>query len=291
MISFKIKYLPLVVMIIILSCERDVNDVKLPEFKQKLVITSFISPSDSVSYFLVTSNKKIYGELNTEEPLGTMKGYLSNGTSEVALDEIGNGFMLTREKMAVEYGRTYRLKISTERGLSSEAACTVPPERNFNIKADTFSVVHQSPGPVVYTFRSTEFALTITDIAGEENFYRISGRIIDYFTDPFSGTTYEIINDPGFEEEYFTDEGMDGKEIIQKTNISSSAHYYSRDSTFLEIALFNTEKSYYMYHRSLDNYNDGENPFTEVTPVYSNVSGGLGVFTSYAVDSFIFRIK
>ncbi len=278
-------------MIIFLSCERDVNNVKLPEFKQKLVITSFISPSDTVSYFLVTSNKKIYGELNTEEPLGPMKGYLSNGSSEVALDEIGNGFRITRKKMPVEYGRTYRLRISSEKGLSSEATCTVPPERNFNIKADTFSVVHQSPGPIVYTFRSTEFTLTLTDIAGEENFYRISGRVTDYFTDQFSGTTYKIINDPGFEEEYFTDEGMDGKEIIQKTNISSSADFYSRDSAFLEIALFNTEKSYYLYHRSLDNYNDGENPFTEVTPVYSNISGGLGVFTSYAVDSLIFRIK
>ena len=292
MVSFKIKYrLSLLVIIISLACEREADYLKLPEFEQKLVITSFISPSDTVSYFFVSSNKNIFGEQNTEEPLGSLAGYLSNGISKVTLDTIKNGFRISREKMPIDYGKTYRLKISNDHGLSLEASCTVPPKRNFTIKADTFSVLLQSPEPLIYTFRSTEFFLTINDIAGEENFYRISGRVIDYYTNQITGTTNIIINDSGFEGEFFTDKGMDGKEIIQKTNLRSSVDHYSCDSAFLEIALFNTEKSYYLYHKSLDNYNDGKNPFTEATPVYSNITGGLGVFTSYTVDTLVIRIK
>ncbi len=291
MISDKIKYLLLSILIIPFACERDVENVRLPEFKQKLVITSFISPSDTTSYFLVTSNRKIYGELNIGEPLGTLTGSLSNGSAEVALDPIENGFRISRKKMPVEYGKTYRLKISGNGGLSSEAECTVPAERNFNIRVDTFSVPRQSQGPVPFTFRSPEFNLTIKDIAGEENFYRISARVRDYYTDHNTGLLYKSIIDSDFEEEFFTDKGMDGEEIIIKTDFSIYIDHYSRDSAILEIALFNTEKSYYLYHRSLDNYSDGENPFTEVTPVYSNILDGLGVFTSYTIDSLIYRIK
>ncbi len=273
------------------ACERVVDNIKLPEFKQKLVITSFISPCDTVSYFNVASNKKIYGELNTEESPGNLTGHLSNGTSEVALDTIKYGFILNRKKMPIEYGKKYRLTVSSENGLSSEAYCTVPHERKFNIKVDTFSVINQYPGPVTFTYRSLEFALTINDFAGEENFYRISGKITDFYRDPLTGMSYINSIDLGFEEEFFTDKGMDGKEIVRTTNIRSNELYYMRDSAFLEVALLNTEKSYYLYHKSLENYYDAENPFSEVSPLYSNIKGGLGVFTSYAVDSLNYRIK
>jgi hypothetical protein len=85
---------------------------------------------------------------------------------------------------------------------------------------------------------------------------------------------------------------VDGSRIIYKESVSNFSAYYSDyDSALLKIYLYNTEESYYRYHTSLDNYNDGENPFTEVTPVYSNVTGGLGVFTSFTVDSLVYLLK
>jgi hypothetical protein len=35
----------------------------------------------------------------------------------------------------------------------------------------------------------------------------------------------------------------------------------------------------------------GENPFSKATPVYSNVNGGFGIFTSYTIDSLAVRLK
>jgi hypothetical protein len=53
----------------------------------------------------------------------------------------------------------------------------------------------------------------------------------------------------------------------------------------------NTEEAYYLYHTSIDENESSDNPFSEVKPVYSNINGGLGVFTSYTIDSLVFRIQ
>lgn len=287
----KTKYLLLSTIVFLIACERDVTSLKLPEFRQKLAVTSFISPSDTISYFYISSNRKIFGELNTEDSIGELSGTISDGTYVTALEKIDCGLRINRKKMAVEYGKTYSIEISNGDGLSAEASCTVPQKRDFTIKADTFSVIHQSRAPEPYTFRSLEFSLAISDFAGEKNYYRISGRTVGYFTDANTGMVFKVINVPWFDEEFFSDEGMDGREIIRLTNFGCTTDHYSLDSSYLEITLFNTDRGYYLYHKSLGNYNDGENPFTEVTPVYSNITDGLGIFASYTVDSLRFRIK
>jgi hypothetical protein len=63
------------------------------------------------------------------------------------------------------------------------------------------------------------------------------------------------------------------------------------DSAFLRIYLLSTDKPYYDFHRSAENISLGDGPFTEPTLLYSNVSGGLGIFASYTLDSLIYRIK
>jgi hypothetical protein len=292
MTPWRIKYfISLLVLIFFAACEREVGLVYLPDFKQMLAITAFISPLDSTSYFFVTSNKKLYGELNTEKPLGNLTGFISDGSNEVALDTIPTGFNISREKMTIKNGETYKLKVKSENGLSAEATCTVPEKRSFSLKADTFFVLKPfSFGDPNYRF--LKIKLTFSDFPGEENYYRILGKITVYDTNHNSGSTYENSIKAGFEKEFFTDKGMDGKDIIQITTGNISNYFNnSHDSVFLKIYLFNTEKSYYLYHKSMKDYKDGSDPFSEATPVYSNISGGLGVFTSYTVDSLIVRLK
>jgi hypothetical protein len=84
---------------------------------------------------------------------------------------------------------------------------------------------------------------------------------------------------------------MDGKRIFVKTEQNFSEFFMAPDSLFLNIYVLNTEKSYFLFHKSLKNYKNGENPFSEATPVYSNINGGFGVFTSYTIDSLVVRLK
>jgi len=287
--TFRIKYyIPFLVLIFTFACESDADLVKAPAFKQELVITAFISPSDKISYFRVTSNKKIYGELDTEEPLGLVSGFISDGTDEVALDTCKIGLKLNHEKMQIQYDKTYKLRVNSENGLMAEAECTVPARKNFSIEVDTFSILTEesmySPYPGIY--RSLNVRVKFSDFPGEENFYRIFGAFRAY--SPRVQGSGHI----SFDEEFISDKGMDGKSFV--VNMDKNNSYlisYAKDSLFLNIYLFNTEKSYYQFHKSLQNYIDGEDPFTEATPLYTNIIGGFGVFTSYTVDSLLLRLK
>jgi hypothetical protein len=292
--TIRIKYcFSLLLIISSIACEREVTDVKLPQFEQKLAITSFISPADTISYFFVSSNQRIFGELNSTEPMGNLTAFISDDSNEVELDSSRTGFKISKNKMPIKYGKTYKLQVLSDKGLAAEATCTVPAKKSFYLKADTFSVIRQYPGgpPGGASYRSLDAKVTFLDFPGEENYYRLLGKVTGYYSNPVHGTTWVSSNYVTYEKEYLVDTGMDGKEIVQRT-INNLMHYtVSCDSAFVKIYLFNTEKNYYLYHKSLENYNNGENPFAEITPVFSNITSGLGIFAAYTVDSLVFRLK
>ena len=285
------------------GCEKDVKNVDLPPFEKKLAIASFISPSDSGIFVFVSSNQKLYGDLSIKEETGNLSGTISDGTKEVALDTTANGLFLSHAKMPVQYGMTYYLKVKNDEGLHVEAVSTVPGKRDLELRIDSFSYVshiepiHEQPDYIYYTM---DFQLSLADYPGEKNFYRMKVISVAYKTDTLSGKQYKYYSDlllnrdyfSNVSREYFTDSGLDGSKIIFKESIMTyDTNYSYYDSAFMKVYLYNTEESYYLYHTSLDKYRDSENPFTEITPVYSNVTGGLGVFTSYTDDSLICRLK
>jgi hypothetical protein len=52
-----------------------------------------------------------------------------------------------------------------------------------------------------------------------------------------------------------------------------------------------TDADYYKYHTSLNSYSGTDEPFTEFSPVYSNVEGGFGVFASYVRYKKVLKLK
>jgi hypothetical protein len=234
--------------------------------------------------------------LNSEEPLGKLTGFISDGINEVELDTSSKGLKFSNKSMQIRYGQTYKIKITSESGLSGEGICTVPEKKNFQMELDTFSVLRQLPqgmqSPYGSSYRSIDFKATFKDAPGEENFYRIQSTTLAYYKNQ---TTQEMRISDGyltFDKEYNTDKGLDGKSIVF-TTIGNYRYFFEppRDSTIVVIYLYNLEKSYYLYHKSLEDYNVGGNPFSEATPVYSNIDSGLGIFTSYTIDSLVVKYK
>jgi len=285
----KLYFVALSASLFLPGCEKNVREVKLPPFEQKLVINSFISPSDSVSMFFISSNRKIYGETGVNEETGKITGTISDGTLEVALDTTRYGFKLTRDKMQIGHGKSYTLKVESDKGLKATASCVVPRKREFLAKVDTFFVAPPVM-PEIPFHRAVKFIFTFRDIAGEKNYYRIGAKCTIYYVSQTTGEHKVYSGNISLEKEYITDAGNDGKDLADKS-IGGIAYSSANDSVFLEVYLYNLEKSYYLYHRSLKNYNSDENPFSENSPVYSNISGGLGIFTSYTVDTLVFRLK
>jgi len=280
------KYLLLLLLVLSGSgCEKYINYVNSPEFEQKLVITSFISPSDTVCEIFVSSNQRLYGFYDKLEDTGDIMGTISDGTTEVELDTTSLGLSFSRDKMPVIYGKTYTLKISSSKGLYAEAVTTIPQKRETMIKVDTITVTQG-----VSEYESADFleiSVEFTDYPGEKNYYNLIGK-----TTVFSTTSsYEtVFHYHRFWFEYINDlkAGPDNKITIDTWMIPSVNNY---DSAFISVYLMNTEESYYLYHTSLNEFDRSDNPFSEAKPVYSNIKGGLGIFTSYTLDSLRFRLK
>jgi hypothetical protein len=282
MINPLIKYylIPLV-LLIACSCESDVDMVILPEFKQKPVITAFISPSDAVLKVAVSSNKKIYGELNSEFKFSNLKCFLADDSSEKELDTCAGGFCMLSSNMPIIAGRKYRLRMTADNDISAEAECTIPANRHFSLRVDTFTKLINTG----YGILSKQYLRIIfNDNPDESNYYRLFGSYESYGWNPNTGSLYHYERGFEIEKEFFSDQGWNGMEYQTDINYSAWA-----DSVVFRIYLLNTEQAYYLYHRSIIDYNWMGDPFSEPTPIYSNVKGGLGIFTSYTVDSL--RVK
>lgn len=304
-IFVKASFATLFAMIITVSCQKEVNDISYPEFRLKFVINGFISPDETTHYISVGYNHRIYGDLFKPYP-NEMPGNLTATLScedtqyslrptftkyhvmvgtELSIDSVKTGFVFDNSEIPVEEGKTYILKIQSESGLSASAGCTIPFKRNFALKIDTQRIISTDPQYSMYLHY--EAVLNYTDIQGETNYYRLLGELVRYsHTYSLSRSSNNIVPP---ENRFFTDKGYDGK--TSKITFSYFPNSASDDSVFLKIYLLNTDKTYYDYHKSIEKYSSGEDPFTEPSPLYTNVTGGLGIFASYTIDSLVFRLK
>lgn len=294
----------LLVVIIILSftasCEKDVNNIKHPEFNLKLVISGFLSPDEKNHYISVYTNQNIYYDTTIDWNPGLIKGTLSDGSKEIQLrpifwkynltgvpDSLVRSLVFTSSELPVEEGKTYVLKVESDKGLYAEASCTVPYKRNLFPTLDTvrFYFPYENSN---LPYLQTKFSFT--DIAGEENYYAILSELTSYHS---YDSTIHITNGDLVDRKYsfLDDKKMDGKTTtIPLGNIPANGFTYY-DSTFLKIFILTTDKPYYDYHKSIEKYQSGETPFTEASPIYSNIKGGLGIFAAYTYDSIIVRLK
>jgi hypothetical protein len=279
----------LLITLLMSGCESDADNIKVPEFRQKLVVTGFLSPSDSVSYIHISSNWPIYGIVDEEQGIGNITGYISDGTNEAILETFEKGLKLDQKIMKIDYGKTYTLKIQSDKGLTAEATCTVPQKRVFSIETDTFSIVNIQEWSPHYE-KQISLRVSVTDIPGEENYYSIGikGKASGYLSDYFHIINYSMENAGP----YFirSDKNIDGEKITWDRTGATLNYFYELETYYLVVYLYHTEKSYYLYHKSLNDHKREHSPFSEPNPIYSNITGGLGVFTSYTVDSLVVNL-
>jgi hypothetical protein len=271
--------------LIYLSCEKEVNNIKYPEYIPKLNISGYLSPDNSVNTIVLSQNLRNYGDQKLNIFMGKITMILSDGINQIVFDSSQIWNRLKNSDFPIEEGKTYTLKVSTDKGYNAEASCTVPFRGHFNLEIDT--TIKK------YIYQDTIVTLSIqpdiyfTDTKDIDNYYMIFCEEIRYnstYKPPKSIHAHSLI-----QKAYFNDKGFEG--LRQKIPVEGTGLSEKDDSVFLKIYLLNTDKVYYDYKKSLEKYRSGEDPFTEPSPVYTNITGGLGIFASYTVDSLIFRLK
>jgi len=276
-----------IIFLFLASCTKDVVNVKLPDFKKKLVLTSFISPDVKSNEITLGCTSSDFGKLSPPEPPGKVSVSISDGTNEIRIetiliDTLNNSNLIRIKNFSFAEGKSYKIRAVNEDGLTADASCTVPIRRDFHIEVDT-SVLLTSDHWSGEKYSTLTVKISITDYAGEPNYFRLIFSVIGIPRSPF------------VDDAVVSDKGRDGEKIVLQTTTYNRVpinQANKTDSTFLKIYLLNTNKAYYDYHKSyLTTTMGNTGPFTEPSSLYSNVSNGVGIFAAYVVDSLIFRIK
>ena len=256
---------------LIAGCVKDANNIKLPETEAKLVVGCFISPQDSMIVVTLTRSNPIFGKNhNSSRALNNVvdaEVTIFNGTNTINIP-YNNGYLdyeIASSLFPITSGTTYQIKVSTPQNEHLSASCTVPLSTvsSVDIEVDTLS-------------RTKKVILKWQDIPNETNYYQAVGFLI--ISDTFNGDTTHT--PMGWNYNHLAnDQDRDGSQLHADLEYDFYGHYDSKIIGF-GFYLMNTDVEYYKYQKSINNYG-GDNPFSEPTPVYSNIKGGLGIFCAF----------
>lgn len=272
----------------LLSCEKDSN-LETPEFTPRLVVHSFISPQDTMLLVNVSTNKNVFGKRLEYQRNLPFTVTMIDGDKEVVFSKFDTLGSYTA-RYQVYAGREYTLKVKCT-GYSDVLATTrIPLEKSIVIQLDTVTELVKFPWGEYYT---SNLQVKFNDFPGEKNFYNIHAHM-QYVSSSYGISAYNLApvqeNHSWLLSKIVSDNLLDGKSII--TNFTFD-NYTSPDLLSKEIKAYvlHTDEAYYKYHNSLKKYSGTDDPFTEFSPVYSNISGGYGIFASYVKHVKLLKIK
>jgi len=260
-------------LIIFSACDSMISEVDVPDSEPKLVVTAFLSPDDDSVSVSVYKSRPLYvptqGWDLSFPPVNNATVTLSDGLNSVVIpfSAATGKYMVPSSEMPVIAGKSYSLNVTTPDGYNASSACTIPEGTTPEVEITGIDTINQ------YGSISIKVSLRFRDLPGTGNFYRIAAGTMygyEYAYDNYFSET-------GFErgEPYVSDKNKDGEYFTFKT-----WEIYEADSSdnILYISLLLTDESYFNYHRSAGSRFGSEDIFAEPTPVYTNISGGLGVF-------------
>lgn len=268
----------------LLSCDTDVTQDYTIPYAEHLVLESFISPQDTLIQVRVMKTAPSIGKkIGQTGLISDARVELSNGTRTVTLPFVtdtgtqlnGNGvgrlrgYQLKTSEFPIEAGRTYTLRASVPSGLSAQARCTVPTRNvdpsQVDIKRGTTSQDGR-PRPTIQ--------VRVKDVVGMTNRYFVT---IFRINEHKNNLGKLIQNRYPAQTDYLSDNNRDGDWLS-----SQKISLYVNTNERFELFVATTDIPYYEYNTTIQKHQDAQgNPFAEPQPVYSNVSGGLGVFAAY----------
>jgi hypothetical protein len=252
------------------ACQSEITEIAIP-YENRLVISSFISPQDTILSVRVTSTQPISGTSEKNKNLvENATVTMGNGTKIVALKYDKDGYYkVLAKELPINPGTNCTLKISTPEGRSTEGTCTIPSEviKPSNIISEISPV---SNGTV-------QFAIRWRDFPNQVNYYSIyaSYETVD------SKCSYNIpslINDKSNEGKLMS-WGGNTNIICGKGNPNYIVILSSYDKNATQFFATASEQS-----------SVAGVPFTDPVLVYSNMKGAYGVFSGYNQAKVILKM-
>ena len=296
-----------------LGCET-VVEVAPPEYDSEPVVTSFFSPDSTWSVTMHSSLGATIKRDVTREYIPDASVMIMNGSNTVdILNYQRNGRYVSSTGGLPTAGTQYTLRVDFPGKTSIQATSAVPSP----VVISDYSIESRPPGFSIVPASKYQLRIVFSDMPGI-NFYRIgvyrrqrNPYALDetdpdsvYRTVSFDGLTpgwscgypaddvadVDPIDSGGVsgllcEEFVVTDRLFDGKEYSWSGITENLSDENGRKE--LRLVISSLSEDYYRYLQSLER-NVFYDPLTqEPFPIYSNVSGGLGVFAGYTNTTLI----
>lgn len=266
------------IVLLFMACEKEVTNIKLPQDTSKLVVNAFISPQDTVLRANVSKTLPAIGKVKlSSNNLTDAIVTISNEEKSVTLmyHEADRYYSANSKDFPILPGKTYFLKVSHPSFPQVGATCTVPVTQN-----NTLEVAIDSANSRYDGYKEYFMLMKWQDTPSEMNYYRVFAETLAY-----QDSAYQYYQPLYFDaNDLYSDIRLDGanfsspKAPIWMNLISPGVQ--TKNTLFAH--LLNTDEPYFRYHQSLRNYSNTDgNPFAEPVLIYSNVTGGLGVFAAY----------
>jgi hypothetical protein len=240
------------------SCEKDAN-VKLPKVDEKLVLSCAISPQDTILKVNVTLSQAIYNTSNTQFVSATNATVIISsdaGTWTLPYNPFLQSYTIDATQLKIEAGATYFLSVGTPDGKFAKANTTIPyPNKTLSCVASPNS--------------TNQNEITVhTSLQDPEN-------STDYYKIELQNKTLNSYWN--FQNAYIKDEENPGGILKRDLNIQYNAT--SNDTILASIYTLSPEL--YNYYDRINKISHSGGPFSEPTPMYTNIEGGFGIFGGY----------
>ena len=275
--------------LVLCSCE-DQFLVKLPrpETEQLPNLFCVIGPHETTIACRLDKSIPIYGEparyqTKDYEPIPDANIVIKGPKGNVTLNYNAQSEFYTAQ-VAPDFlieGGSYSIhaQLPNSEVLIAETTIPIANIQDVSIKMDSLV---QNDGFWSYKTLLTE--LKFKDKAGVGDIYRISGS---YTNDTTQNWQIPIHFNSRFK--FLLDEDKDGSYLneIGNSEYNDAGTYFK-----YQINISSVTKDYYLYHLSLNAYTEysDDNPFVEPSINYSNIEGGLGLFSGRVSKQFEFLI-
>lgn len=285
-----IRLFPLLILwalVVLTGCEKDVEDMDLNS-SSKLVVFSFISPQDTILTVKLQKSQPAIGKKLTAEQVKVKNATvtITDGNSVVLLtyNQEYDHYEANAKVWPVVAGSTYQLKVSTPGGAIATANCTVPYATGIEITEinTSYTIVQDYFGQNV---RRYSVSYNWRDAAGVKNYYRALAYKQYTISSPHSD---DVVHREGLQGNNYNMDLQTDAKVKNGLMLSNTLTYHEYNYDVINkpfhiyAVLVVGDSNYYLYHESLTKqYENDGNPFAEPSFIYSNVEGGLGVFSGY----------
>lgn len=256
------------------SCEDMVTNVDVPASESHYVIHSYLSPEDTAVTVYIDRSDPVFGNSDNDTSWISQAHVLINGIELLRVSDYKVKFSLPADSLPIVAGQTYAVSLNIGTETVCSGVCTVPLNRNE-------SVLYKGIDSVEYdSFEGSSYydyyiLYSFTDIAAEENFYRIAAEVS--YVDPYSGDTFVFTTYPE-SSQYIKDIVFSGGELSDRLFLGGTEA--SDGISGLKLILYTSDENYFHYHRAILSQG-GDDPFSEPVIVPTNIDNGLGCVAGY----------